>query len=103
MITRTKTTGAYRVLRVPAPITRAGEHAAARFREFFLQRRSGPGRRCVRAAQYRAVQSFFRCLERRGITELDAIDAAEISAYLDDLLATASAVMTAVEARVTVS
>jgi hypothetical protein len=87
---------------VPAMIVRAGDDAASRFREFFLQKRAGPGRMRARATHYKATRSFFQSLERRGITELAAVAAYDLSLYLDELYATARPAVGVAQAEVSV-
>jgi integrase/recombinase XerC len=65
---------------LPAAILRASEQAPKRFLEFFAGSIRNPN---TRRAYFRAVVRFFAWCERRGGTELSAIEPLHVAAYIE--------------------
>jgi site-specific recombinase XerD len=72
-------------LAVPAAIARVGDHAARRFLEFFAAQICNKN---TRMAYYRAVCSFFACIEQHRIGELADIEPVHVAAYIERLQTT---------------
>jgi site-specific recombinase XerD len=69
-------------LPLPHAITAAGEHAAKTFLEYFVAHIRNPN---TRSAYLRAVVTFFRWGESRGLHALEHIEPLHIAAYVEQL------------------
>jgi Phage integrase, N-terminal SAM-like domain len=67
---------------LPQAITAAGEHAAKSFLEYFVANIRNPN---TRGAYFRAVVTFFRWGEARGLHALAHIEPLHVAAYIEEL------------------
>jgi len=75
-------------LLLPVQITAAGEEAAKCFVKFFTANIRNPN---TRAAYARAVASFFRWCEKRGLRELAAVQPVYVAGFVEELCQSRSA------------